>query len=113
MSTTQRSSGCSPFVTQSASTHPAPPAEAMPKALKPAPTKKFLHLGRLAEDEVAVRRERLRPVDHLLDAGLVERRDAHHRRGQVLLEMIPVVVEELELEIAPARRRATGFGSGS
>ena len=56
------------------------------------------HLRRLAEDEVAVGRERFRPVDHLLDAGLLQRRDARHRRGQVLLEMIPVVVEELELE---------------
>ena len=99
MSTTQRSIGCSPVVTHCASTQPAPPAEAMPKALKPAPTKKFLHLRRFAEDEVAVGREDLRPVDHLLDAGGRKRRDARERRFHVLLEMVPVVVEELELEI--------------
>ncbi len=45
MSTTQRSSGCSPAATHCASTQPAPPADAMPKALKPAPTKKFRTSG--------------------------------------------------------------------
>jgi hypothetical protein len=55
---------------------------------------------RFAEDEIAVRREGFRAVDHLLDAGRGERRDAGERRLHMLLEMIPVVLEELEFEIA-------------
>jgi hypothetical protein len=38
-------------------------------------------------------------MDHFLDAGLLERRHAGERLSHVLLEVIPVVVEELELEI--------------
>ena len=65
----RRSGGCRrprgpsaprPSPPTSASTQPAPPPEAMPKALKPAPTNMLAHLGRRAEDEVAVGREALR-----------------------------------------------------
>ena len=77
---------------------PAPPPEAMPKALKPAPTKKPSHLRRLAEDEVAVRREALRAVDELLDPGLLQRRHAAERQLHDRLEMVPVAVEQLEVE---------------
>ena len=45
MSTTHRSSGASPSTAHCASTQPAPPPDAMPKALKPAPTNMFLHSG--------------------------------------------------------------------
>ena len=86
----------------------------MPKALKPAPTKKLASSGARAEDEVAVGREALRAVDHLLDAGAFERRHAGERLAHMLLEMIPVVFEELELEIlrhVARRSRRSGFGS--
>ena len=54
---------------------------------------------RQAEDEIAVGRKTLRPVDHLLDAGFFQRRHARDRLAHMLLEMIPVVVEQLELPV--------------
>ena len=45
MSTGQTSNGGAPLATHSASAIPAPPAEAMPNALKPAPTKMPLVSG--------------------------------------------------------------------
>ena len=56
-------------------------------------------LRRQAEDEIAVRRETLRPVDHLLDAGGLQRRDARDRLAHMLFEMVPVVVEQAELPV--------------
>jgi hypothetical protein len=43
-------------------------------------------------------RKAFRAVDHRLDAGRLERRNPRHRLAHVLLEMVPVVVEQLELE---------------
>ena len=45
MSTPVRSVVGEPLTIHSASARPAPPAEAMPTELNPAPTKKFAHSG--------------------------------------------------------------------
>jgi hypothetical protein len=47
-----------------------------------------------SEDELAVRRERLRAVDEPHDLGVRERRDAHDRVLHELLEARPVLVEK-------------------
>ena len=56
------------------------------------------HLGRLAEDELVVRGEALRPVVELLDPGVVQRRDPLQRTLHQHREVVPVLVEQLELE---------------
>ena len=71
----------------------------MPKALKPAPTKKFGAFGRAAENEIAVRREALGRVDHPPHADLRQRGHAGDRVEHVRLEMIEVVVEQPKREI--------------
>src|SRR5262249_6480693 len=53
-------------------------------------------LGRRTQDEIAVGREALRAMDHFLDAGGIERRNTRQGLCHMLLEMIPVVLEELE-----------------
>ncbi len=63
-------------------------------------------LRRLAEDEVAVGRERLRAVDQLLDARPLERRYAQQSLLHQRLEVIPVRIEQGEVEaIGDAVRR--------
>ena len=57
------------------------------------------HLRRLAEHEIAVRREALQAVDHLLDAGRRQRRDAPERQAHDRLEMIPIVGQKAKGEI--------------
>ena len=52
------------------------------------------HLRGLAEDEIAIRRERFRAVDQLLDARVLERRHAYERLFHQLLEVVPVGVEQ-------------------
>ena len=114
MSTTQRSSGASPSTTHCASTQPAPPPDGDAEGVEAGADEHVGAFGRRAEDEIAVRREAFRPVDHLLDAGGLERRHARHRLRHVLLEMVPIVVEQLELEIVQAHRRSSRpAGSGS
>ncbi len=54
---------------------------------------------RRAEDEVAVRREAFRAVDHLLDADLGQRGDAGDGLFQMLAEMIVIVVKQPELPV--------------
>ena len=99
MSTDHRSSGCSPCMIQSASAHPAPAGRRDAEGVEAGADEDVAHLGGLAKDEVAVGGESLRPVDHLLDAGGAERRDAGERHLHVLGEMVPVVVKELEGEV--------------
>src|SRR5581483_10311858 len=53
----------------------------------------------LAEDEIAVGRETLRPVDDLLDAGLGERRHTGQSLLHQRLEMLEIVLKELECKI--------------
>src|SRR6185369_9634108 len=57
-------------------------------------------LRRLAEDERAVGREGLGAVDELDDADVLERGDARERLLHERLEVLPVRVEELEVEVA-------------
>ena len=99
MSTTQRSIGCSPVVTHSASTQPAPPAEAMPKALKPVPTKIPFTSGASPRMKLPSGVNDsgpliIRLIPAVASAGIRASADFH-----VLLEMLPIVIEELELEI--------------
>ena len=69
--------------------------------------KKAAHFRRLAEDETAVRRERFRPVDELADAGVFQRGHATGGLQEQPLELIPVAVEKLKMEVArdAVRRR--------
>src|SRR3546814_9250294 len=60
-------------------------------------------LRRLAEDEVAVRREAFRAVDELLDAGGLQRRHSAERQLHELLEVIEVGIQQGVVE---ARRDA-------
>ncbi len=60
------------------------------------------HVGtfrRDAEDEIAVGREALRAVDHLLDANGFKRGDTFDRRKHMLLEMIEIIIEQAELPV--------------
>jgi hypothetical protein len=56
------------------------------------------HLG-LAEDELVVGRERLGPVDQPHDLHLLERRDAARAFSSDLLEAVPVLLEQLAVEV--------------
>ena len=54
---------------------------------------------RQTQDEVTVRGEALRAVDHLLDPGGLQRRYPDYGLFDVLGEVVPVVVEQLELKV--------------
>ena len=54
---------------------------------------------RLAQDEFVVRRERLRAVDQLLDAGIGHGRHAPHCARRDLLEARPVGRQQLSVEV--------------
>jgi len=90
---------------------PAPPAEAMPKALKPAPTKKLRHLGRLADHPIAIRREALEAIDHLLDPGRGQRRNAPQRQTHDRLEMIQSSDKRRKAKSSGTPRRTREWGS--
>ena len=77
---------------------PAPPARGDAKGVEPGPDEQVPLFRRLAQDEVAIRREAFRPVDQLLDPGGFQRR--HPADGQVheLPEMIEVRGQKLEVE---------------
>ncbi len=71
-----------------------------PEGVETGANEKVLQLRRLAEDEVAVGSEALRPVDELAHPSVGEGRHApdgeFHRWGEV----VPVAVEQLEVERA-------------
>ncbi len=98
MSTPVRSLVGAPLTIHSASARPAPPAVAIPTELNPAPTKKFVEFGCLAEDELVVGGEALRAVVELLDAGHLERGDAQQGVVHQDLEMVPILLQQLEFE---------------
>ena len=77
---------------------PIPPAPASPWAQKPAATQNPRTSAR-AEDELAVRGERLRPVDQLDDLQLLERRHPPDRVLEQRLEARPVLRQQLAVEI--------------
>ena len=74
--------------------------------------------GRGSEDEVVVGREQLGAVVELLDLGLLECRHADHRIVEQDLEGVPVVRQQLELEVlgdpaAVLRALSQGVACGS
>ncbi len=75
------------------------PGRGNAESVEPGTDEEAAQFRRLAEDEVAVGRERFRPVDHLLDAGGFQSRKPGKSGFHVLLEVIPVVVEKTEGEI--------------
>ena len=81
MSIFQVSKPGSPSRIHSAITRPTPPAPAMPCAQNPAATKNPSHLA-LAQHELVVGREALRPVDELDDVGRLGR--GHPPAGSVM-----------------------------
>jgi hypothetical protein len=86
----------------SAISRPAPPLLAMPDELKPA--------WRFAQDEIAVGREAFRPVEQHLDLRRLQARRAVDGGGHQRLELVPVLVEQLELEVRGDRVHAPGLG---
>ena len=78
--------------------HARPPARGDAKGVEPGPDEQVPLFRRLAQDEVAIRREAFRPVDQLLDPGGFQR--WHPADGQVheLPEMIEVRGQKLEVE---------------
>ena len=64
--------------------------------------------GRLAEQELAVGRERLRAVDQLRDRHLVHHRHAAARVDRDLLEAVPVLLEQAAVEVGGDRVDAAG-----
>ena len=70
----------------------------MPTELNPAPTKKPATSGDSPEDELVVGREALGPVVELADAGALEHGQAVHGALHEHREVLPVLVEQLELE---------------
>ena len=72
-----------------------------------------LELGRLAEDEVAIGREALRPVDQLLDAGLGERRDARDRGAMNCSKWSQSGSSSVKWKPSGMPASAQGRGSGS
>ncbi len=103
-----RSGGCrpptgrtaaSPPTTHSASALPAPPPEAMPKALKPAPTKKSRTSGASPRMKLPSGVKLSGPLISLLDAGVGQRRHAAERQLHDRREMVPVRSQQLELEV--------------
>ena len=98
MSTSARSPGGAPPTIHSAIALPAPPGVGDTGRVEARGDEERAQLGRLAEDEVAVGREALRAVEEHLDARRLEARRAPHRRRHQRLELLPVLVQELELE---------------
>ena len=76
--------------------HPAGPGE--PVRAEAGSDPEAAHVGR-PEDELAVRREGLRPVDELHDLHLAERRHAGDRVLHELLEPRPVLFEKPRVEV--------------
>ena len=112
MSIFQRSSSGSPSTIQLAIWRPMPPAPAMPWAQKPGRDEEATDLG-LAEDELVVGRERLGAVDHAVDAGVGDRRDAPDGAVHDLLEARPVGREQLAVEVGGTPSSDHGAGSRS
>ena len=69
-------------------------------------------LGRLAEDEVGVRREAFGPVHQLAHLGGLERRHADEGVRHQDLELVPVLVQQGELEAIRDAVHAPGLGLG-
>ena len=76
--------------------HPARPGQPVRAEARSHP--EAAHVGR-TEDELAVRRERLGPVDELHDLHLRERRHPHDGVLHQLLEARPVLLEEARVEV--------------
>ena len=68
------------------------------EGVEPGADEEPVDLRRLAQDEVSVRREALRPVDDALDPRGLERGDAAEGLLHGRLEVVPVVFQELEVE---------------
>ena len=86
-----------PATIHSAKARPAPPADAMPTELNPGDID-AADVRRRTEDELVVRGERLRAVVELLHPRGGQRREAVQGRLHEHLEVLPVLVEQLELE---------------
>ncbi len=70
------------------------------------------HLGRLAEDEIAVRREALRAVEKRFHARFLQRRHPVDGVRHQRLELVPVFGQQLELEFLRDAVHAPGLGLG-
>ena len=69
-----------------------------PDRVEPGPDEEAPQIGRLAQDELVVGREALRAVVQLLQSGVLEGRDPVDGRFHQDAEVVPVLLEELELE---------------
>ena len=87
-----------PSTIHSATSWPMPPAPASPCAQKPAADPEAADVRR-PEDELAVGRERLRAVDEPHDLRVLELRHADDGVRHQLLEALPVLGEQLAVEV--------------
>ena len=69
-----------------------------PDRVEPGPDEEALQVWRLAQDELVVGREALRAVVQLLQPGVLKDGDPVHRRFHEDAEVVPVLLQELELE---------------
>ena len=90
MSTTHRSYGATPSVDPLGQRHPGATAGGDAERVEAGADEEVLQLRRLAEDEVAVRREALRAVDQLVDAGGLQCRHPAHRQFHRRREVVEV-----------------------
>ena len=79
--------------------HPGAARRGDAKGVEPRADEKISHLRRLADHPIAIRREALQAVDHLLDSGRSQRRDAPQREVHDRLEMVPIVRQKAKGEI--------------
>jgi hypothetical protein len=90
--------GASLRATQSASTQPAPPPDAMPKALKPAPTNMLAHSGAWPRMKLPSGVKLSGPLIICLMPTLASAGTRAEGRFHVLFKVLEVIFEQLELE---------------
>ena len=81
----------------------------MPWELKPAATYKFRTFGASPRTNRFVRREAFGAVEEMSDTELLDQRNEFHGIGHRLLEMIPILAEFPELEVARQPRHRQRF----
>src|SRR5262249_56392018 len=82
------------------------------EGVKASAHKDAANLGRLAEDEIAIRREAFRAVDEFLDARPLHSRNPADGELEQRLEMLEVIFEKLELKAVGKAVRGPRFRIG-
>ena len=78
--------------------HASPPGRGDAKGVEPRPHKEIRQLRRLAQNEIAIWRETLRPVQQLLHPRRLQRRHPRNRVLHELAVMIPIRGQQIEMK---------------